>query len=149
MGPSWHYTVGLVFPFCHKLLSFALVTARSRRLFTTSSCSLATKKYRRQRRHQVELVEERMAAFALGTENKTFSILPQIYDYFLVLDFEATCNDKSNMIPQVRIITYQSHYSVLMHKFKLCLTKNPCSKKIKKNKITFYRNIWPGCFSKL
>jgi len=29
------------------------------------------------------------------------SILPQEFDYFMVLDFEATCEEKKNLTPQV------------------------------------------------
>lgn len=30
---------------------------------------------------------------------------PQNYDYFLVLDFEATCDNNQKIIPQVRSVT--------------------------------------------
>lgn len=30
--------------------------------------------------------------------------IPQSFDYFLVLDFEATCDDKKKMNPQVRML---------------------------------------------
>jgi hypothetical protein len=32
------------------------------------------------------------------------SLQPQIYDYILVLDFEATCDNRKELIPQVSFI---------------------------------------------
>ncbi len=55
-------------------------------------------------------------------QTQASNLMKQKYDYFLVLDFEATCDDKKKLVPQVSSSLFYSvffcfHYLLSIRSF--------------------------------